>query len=310
MQHAGHANRWFTQPNMERAAHAIATDWLTEEAIRVWLAPYAGRSRPAGDLGIVCAGNIPFVGLHDILCAYVAGIPTQIKTSAKDEHLITWAVERLRDLSPDWPVRLVDRLESPDRVIATGSDNTNRYFEHYFRRMPSLLRRNRTSLAILDGSESDDELRLLMDDVLSFFGLGCRNVSQILVPDGFDLDRLANATNDFTSFRQHALFMDNYDYRRTLLLMNGVEHLATDVLLFVPDDRLHAALATVHVRRHDTPDEVDDVLIDHRGDLQTVVGRAEGRWTATPFGQAQRPALSDYADGEDTLDFLLGPPLH
>ena len=308
MRRAEHANRWFTQPNIERAARAIATDWLTEEAINGWLAPYTGRSLPAGDLGIVCAGNIPFVGLHDILCAYVAGIPAQIKASTKDEHLITWAVERLRELSPDWPVRLVDRLESPDRVIATGSDNTNRYFEHYFRRMPSLLRRNRTSLAILTGEESDDELRLLVDDVLSFFGLGCRNVSQILIPEGFDLQRLADATSDFTHYRQHALFMDNYDYRRTLLLMNGTQHVPTDALLIVPDDRLHAALATVHVRHYTTPDDVDDVLIDHRNDLQTVVGRANDRWTTTPLGQAQRPMLRDYADGEDVLDFLLGPP--
>ena len=297
-------NKWFTQENIWQMINAIKTNYLEPSKLNQWMDSYTLNELNTS-VGIICAGNIPLVGFHDILCAFVVNAPTQVKLASKDEVLMKFIIEQLQTLDITWQVEIVNRLQNYKAVVATGSDNSHRYFEQYFQSVPNILRSNRNSIAIITGDETAHELDLLSHDVLAYFGLGCRNVSKIFLPEGFDVTTLFTHFDNFKEYVNHNLYKDNYDYNRTLLLMNLDKHLANDFIIAKEDDNLHSRLATIHYSFYKHTEEVQDYIIENHENIQVVVSRPSTFWESVDFGQAQKPSLSDYADNIDTLDFLL-----
>ena len=296
-------NPWFIPQNILFAARQWA-ETLSEKAVRAWAERYPLPARSRRVL-LVLAGNIPMVGLHDILCCYLSGHRATIKTSRDDTALIAAAVDFLQKTEPslDGRLQLAEGLvrEGVDAVIATGSDEARRYFEYYFRAVPSLLRHARYSVGVIGPDTDDAQLALLSDDIMLYFGLGCRSVSQVLAPRDFDMGRLCRALEKHAEVAHHARYRNNYDYRRALQSIAGDNDVYdTGFLLLVPQDSPAAPIGMVGYRRYDTPEQARDYLLSLDEQLQCVVGDG-----FLPWGSAQRPALDDYADGADTMAFLL-----
>lgn len=304
---AAAANPWFPARFVDEALEGLSGRLLAPEALGPWLATYPAPAARPRTVGLVAAGNVPAVGFHDLLCVLAAGHRARVRCSSKDAVLLPWLVDRLAGVAPDWAERVAftERLAGFDAVIATGSDNAGRYFDRYFGRHPHLIRRNRQSVAVLDGTETAADWAALGRDVFTHFGLGCRSVSKLYLPEGLPAERALDAwADDWRAFLlAHTQYRHNYDYRRTLLLLNGVPHLASDYLMLVEDGALASPLATLHWERYRDAADLDDRLAGLGDAVQIVVGRGEGR---VPFGEAQRPGPSDYADGRDTMAFLLG----
>jgi hypothetical protein len=277
---------------------------LSRDKLEKWLSAYP-IEMPANPktVGIVMAGNIPMVGFHDLLSVMVSGHNALIKLSSKDHVLLTWLLKKLFGLDEDWKNRITvsDLLRGMDAVIATGSNNSSRYFEYYFAKYPHIVRRNRGSVAVLTGDESEDDLKRLGFDMLSYFGLGCRNVSKLLVPEGYSFDFLFESIMPFRYVIDHNKYKNNYDYNRTLLLMNKEPHLANEFLMLREDDRIVSPVAMVHYETYKTEDELNKILLKDEQNIQCVAGS-----DFIPFGKTQSPELWDYADGVDTMKFLLG----
>jgi len=297
-------NRWFSEANIWKSIEAIRSQFLDAELLRTWLSAYDFKAVEK-TLGIITAGNIPLVGFHDVLCAFVVNAKTKVKLSTKDEALMKYFIQELKALDITWNVEIIERLTDFQAVIATGSDNSNRYFEQYFKKVPSILRGNRNSLAVLNGKETKAQLDLLANDVFDYFGLGCRNVSKIFIPRTFDISTLFPHFDLFQEYVNHNLYKDNYDYNRTLLLMNLDKHLANDFVIVKEDESLHSRLATVHYSWYDKAEEVQDFIIENNEAIQVVVSQESDLWSHIDFGQSQAPRLNDYADNIDTMEFLL-----
>lgn len=300
-------NGWSTEENV-RFACAAWGDALTPEAIGQWCARYPALSDAEGRrgsrvVGLILAGNVPLVGLHDVLSVWLSGHRGRIKCSSQEPELVPLLVRALDHLHPGTAAQLSfapERLGAVDALIATGSDNTARYFEHYFGHVPRIVRRNRVSVAVLDGSESEAELAALGEDVFRYFGLGCRNVSKVLLPQGFDLDRLFGAFFPWKGIVHHKKYGNNYDYTRALWMLDRVPFLENGFLLLKEDAALASPVSALFYERCADAAAAEAFLAAHRDRIQCVVGR--GR---LPFGKAQQPALWDYADGVDTMRFLL-----
>ena len=250
-------NRWFSEANIWKSIEAIRTQFLDESLLQAWLSAYDFKAVEK-TIGIITAGNIPLVGFHDVLCAFVVNAKTKIKLSSKDEALMKFFIKELKALDITWDVEIIERLTDFEAVIATGSDNSNRYFEQYFKKVPNILRGNRNSLAVLNGKETKAQLDALAEDIFNYFGLGCRNVSKIFVPRDYDITKLFPHFDLFQDCVNHNLYKDNYDYNRTLLLMNLDKHLANDFVIVKEDESMHSRLATVHYAFYDKPEEVQD----------------------------------------------------
>lgn len=302
---AGDRNPWFSPDQVEEALRCITDNLLDPAAIQAWLTSYPHLDHPVApkSIGLVLAGNLPGVGFHDVLCVLLSGHRAQLKLSAKDPVLLPWLLDLLLALEPGLQGRwsFTERLAAFDAVIATGSDNSNRYFLHYFRHVPHLLRANRTSAAVLHGDETPEELLALGRDIFQYFGLGCRSVSHVFVAGQADLTRLLDALQPFARLLEHARYRHNFDYQRTLLLLNNTPHLGSDFLSLVENPALLSPISVLHYTRFASPDQLDGLVAQHRDQLQVLVGRAKG---LVPFGQAQRPGPADYADQRDTLAFL------
>lgn len=299
---AQHHSGWSTPEEVRHAFRAWG-EALREEAIARWL----GAGQQAGaprTVGLVLAGNVPLVGLHDVLCVLASGHRARIKCSSQEPELIPALSEALDRFAPGTAQRLEvaqGPLEGLDAVIATGSDNTARYFEHYFRHLPRIVRKSRVGVAVLDGTETDAELAALGDDVFRYFGLGCRNVSKVLLPRDFDLDRLFGAFFPWQGIIHHKKYGNNYDYTRALWLLDRVPFLENGFVLLKEDSALASPVATLFYQRVEGPEEARRYLEEHAARIQCVVGHGH-----VPFGLAQWPALWDYADGVDTMAFLRG----
>lgn len=297
-------NMWFTPKTITDSLTSITENMLSEEKIKNWLSNYTIHEVNK-TIGLVTAGNIPLVGFQDVLCAFILNAPLQVKLSAKDEVLMKWTILFLKEKDANWKCEIVDRLANFDAVIATGSDQSNRYFEYYFKQHPHLLRRNRNSLAILNGKESKKELEGLSHDIFQFYGLGCRNVSKLLLPKNYDVKDLFPYFDNYLDYVNHHLYKDNYDYNRTLLLMNKEAHLANDFVIVKEDESLHSRLATIHYSFYEDETAVQDYLIANHKNIQVVLSKESTYWESIPFGQSQQVGLLDYADGVDTIQFLL-----
>jgi len=295
-------NGWFTPEFIETAVRQIANGFLQKEALTAWAGRYAVPEERASPrtVGVVMAGNIPLVGFHDMLCVFVSGHRQLIKPSSRDESLIRHLVDYLVALDPrvaEW-IGLAERLNGCDAYIATGSNNSARYFDYYFGKYPHIIRRNRTSVAVLTGEESWEELEALADDVYLYFGLGCRNVTQVLVPENYDFLRLLEAFRKYDYLSDLAKYKHNYDYQLTILILNKKYYMTNESIILTEDGSPFSPISVLHYAYY-RPGEAPSLLAGEQADIQCIVGREQ-----TPFGRAQRPALDDYADGVDTMAFL------
>ena len=300
-------NLWFTPESSSHAIESIRQKFFEESKLRKWIRDAGSASDKRQKVGVICAGNLPMVAFHDILAVIMAGHDVKVKLSHKDKHLIPFVLDLLvkEDNSLRSHIEIVDKLRDFDAVIATGSDNSQRYFKYYFGQKPHLFRNNRTSVAVLTGEESEEELDGLADDILMYFGLGCRNVSRLFLPRGFDLDRIFKATLKYVNHAMHSKYKNNYQYQLAMLMMNKTEFLTNDLLILKESDNLHAPIAVLHYSYYDDLKEVDQLLDGQKDSIQCVMARADfGSQKTIAFGEGQKPELWNYADHIDTLAFL------
>jgi Acyl-CoA reductase (LuxC). len=299
---AGIKNSWFTEEFVNLATTNIVKEFLQKEQLLNWVHHYRldDNIQPK-NVGIVMAGNIPLVGFHDFLCVFISGHKQIIKLSSKDDVLLKHLVEKLAELEPaiNQYITITDRLNNCDAYIATGSNNTSRYFEFYFGRYPSIIRKNRTSVAVLQGSEDAGTLELLADDVHSYFGLGCRNVTKLFVPEGYDFVPLLTAFRKYNYFGDHPKYKNNYDYYLAILIMNNIFYMTNESIILRESEQLFSPISQVNYSFYTTPESVKKQL-DSRNDIQLIIGNNE-----VAFGTSQQPGLFNYADGIDTMAFLL-----
>ncbi|GAA4805757.1 acyl-CoA reductase [Olivibacter ginsenosidimutans] len=302
-------NSWFTPIAVQMALKAIAQN-LNTEKLTQWLAPYLPLldTPTTKTVGLVLAGNIPLVGFHDVLVALIAGFNVQIKLSSDDNQLIPFLLDKLIHIEPNFAsfINYTDRLKNFDIVIATGSNNTSRYFEYYFREVPYIIRKNRNSVAVIQGNESKAQLTQLGHDLFDYFGLGCRNVSKLYVPEQYNFNLFFEAISSFSEVSHHHKYHNNYDYNKSIYLVNGNKHLDNGFLLLKEDERLASPLAVAYYQTYNHFEQLT-TLLDHQKDqIQCVVSTSplSVNIPRFPFGQSQQPALDDYADGVNTLDFL------
>jgi len=253
-------------------------------------------------VGIVMAGNIPLVGFHDWLCVFISGHKAMARHSSKDKVLITHLVGKIAEWSAEAGsmTSFSEMLKGCDAYIATGSNNSSRYFDHYFGRFPHIIRRNRTSVAILGGNETPEQLERLADDVYTYFGLGCRNVTKIYVPEGYDFVPLLEAFRKYNWVAEHNKYKNNYDYNLALHLLNKKFYMTNGSLLLIEDEALFSPISQLNYEYY-SPNKSPVELLMNNSELQCIVGGP-----GIPFGTTQEPSLTDYADGVDTLKFLAG----
>jgi hypothetical protein len=295
-------NGWFTPEFIELAVHNIAENYLSRDHLDKWAANYNVPGSPTNirTVGVVMAGNIPLVGFHDFLSVFISGHRALIKPSSKDQALIKHLVGVLADWNPEigQQIDFSELIKGCDAYFATGSNNTSRYFEYYFGRYPHIIRRNKTSVAVLTGGETSDELEQLADDVYQFFGLGCRNVTKLYVPDGYDFKPLLSSFRKYDYLADHHKYKNNYDYNLTLHILNNKFYMTNGSLLLIEDPSIFSPIAQVNYEYYSDARKLLASLSNNQ-DLQCVVGRDQ-----LPFGQAQTPGLFDYADKVDTMEFL------
>ena len=311
--HAAGANPWFTIDFCSIAVNALTDKMLSREKLEQWLSRYEIREddTKTRTVGIIMAGNLPLVGFHDFLCVYVAGYNIKVKLSGKDDILFKYVYEKLIQIDPSLAAKsaIIERLEGFDAVIATGSNNSNRYFEYYFRNYPKILRKNRNSVAILSGKETDEELFGLADDIFMYFGFGCRNVSKLYVPQDYDITKLFPYFDRYQWMHSHTKYMNNYDYNRTLLLLNRTEHLSNDVIMIQETDTISSPASVLYFQRYEKAEHLLDILKLNLENIQCIVSNDSIDLPSdlpgiVKMGYTQRPELSDYADNVDTLEFL------
>lgn len=302
-QKANRQNPWFVPEFIELSIKNISKEFLNEDKLAGWLRNYAQFDHPASQktIGIAMAGNIPLVGFHDMLCVFVSGHKAKIKVSSKDDVLITHIVQKMIgwDSEVGDLISFADNLKNCDAYIATGSNNTSRYFEYYFAKYPSIIRRNRTSVAILEGEESAEELSLLSDDMQLYFGLGCRNVTKLYVPEQYDFIPLLETVKKYGYFLDFHKYRNNYDYQLALLIMNSKFYMSSDPLILTENVSVFSPVSQVHYEYYTSKEKLRSEL-KNNADIQCVMGHG-----FIEFGKAQSPRLSDYADGVDTMEFLL-----
>lgn len=297
---AGQSNAWFTEDSVKSALEGIAF-MLQAEKLKKWISDYSTDEKLPKIVGIVMAGNIPLVGFHDLLCVLISGHFAAIKPSSDDQFLTSTLIDWLTEIEPRFKknIEIRERLTEIDAVIATGSDNTSRYFEYYFKDIPHVIRKNRTSVAVVDGNESEEDVKNLGVDIFSYFGLGCRNVSKLFTPKGFDLTGFFPHFETFNSMIHHHKYRNNYDYHKSIYLVNKTQHLDTGFLLTVSTDDLVSPISVLYHQEYDTAETLTKVLQTNESKIQCIVGNGY-----LPFGTAQSPELWDYADNVDTMEFL------
>jgi hypothetical protein len=297
-------NPWFTPDNSRKALTEIANE-LTEANLVNWTNAYPElqEEKEALNVGVIMAGNIPLVGFHDFLCVLISGNNLIAKTSSKDSELILFISNLLCEINPSFRNIIhftQDILKNFDVVIATGSDNSSRYFDYYFGKYPNIIRKNRNSVAILEGDETDNQIERLGTDIFSYFGLGCRNVSKLYLPKGFDLASGFKVWDWYSGIINHSKYANNYDYNKAVYLVNREVFHDTGYLLLKKDTRISSPVSVLYYEYYDSQDAVKQQLENLKEKIQCVVGKRY-----IQFGEAQSPHLWDYADGIDTLEFLL-----
>ncbi len=298
-------NGWFTEENIVFALESWSTA-LTKENLKKWTSNYTFKEETPKTIAIVMAGNIPLVGFHDFLSVLISGNHVQAKMSSSDSILLTFVTKLLTEIEPKFKQAITftkEKLEKFDAVIATGSNNTAKYFDHYFNKYPNIIRKNRNSVAVITGNETKEQMEALADDIFRYFGLGCRNVSKIYLPEEYDLDHFFNAMFSWKEVINNHKYMNNYDYNKAVYLMSNVKLLDNEFMLLKEDEGFSSPISVVMHERYKTLDEVKTKLSNQAEHIQAIVADC-GIDNEVPFGVAQTPALWDYADGVDTLAFI------
>jgi hypothetical protein len=302
-QKASLQNSWFTPEFIDLATRNIALAFLQKDKLTAWAQQYnipAENAAPQ-NVGIIMAGNIPLVGFHDFLCVFITGHRQTIKPSSKDDVLIKHLVQQLCnwDEATRQLVTFAEMLKGCDAYIATGSNNSARYFDYYFSKYPHIIRRNRTSVAVLTGEETPADLDKLADDVYQYFGLGCRNVTKLYVPENYDFIPLLEAFKKYDYLADLHKYKNNYDYMLAVLILNKQYYMSNPSILLAESKELFSPISQLNYEYYQKSNEVATAL-GGNADVQCIVGKNH-----LPFGQAQQPALTDYADGVDVMKFLL-----
>ena len=295
-------NPWFTPSNV-RLALDRWSQTLTAQNLLNWMSSYETKEIESKTVALVMAGNIPMVGFHDLLAVLMVGHKALVKLSSQDAVLMPYLVQQLTQIDPYFEDRVVftkEKLQGFDMVIATGSNNTARYFYYYFSKYPNILRKNRNSVAVLTGQESVDDLKALADDVFQYFGLGCRNVTKLMVPESYDFQDFFGGMYHFSDIINHHKYANNYDYHKAVELLNGTDLLDNGFLLLKNSSQYASPIGMLHWESYSDRILLQSKFSQDQEFIQCVVGQ-----DYVPFGNAQRPSLSDFADGIDTVEFLL-----
>jgi hypothetical protein len=302
-------NGWYTPENVYFSIQSWATA-LTEENLDQWLAAYNLPFDCAqGDksVGLILAGNIPLVGFHDFLSVLISGNKVLIKTSSNDQFLLPFLAKYIIAIEPEFSKRITfveGKLENFDAVIATGSNNTARYFEYYFKDKPSIIRKNRNSIAVLNGKETKEQLIALGEDIFRYFGLGCRNVSKLFVPKGYSFNAFFEAIFEYQDIIHYEKYANNYDYNKAVFLMSNFKLLDNGFLTIKEDSSYASPISSVFYEFYDSIDELQIRLRSESEQIQCIVSNNLVE-NSIDFGQTQKPNLWDYADNVDTISFLL-----
>jgi len=301
-----HYNAWFTPENVKKAVTSIG-NMLNNTDLKIWLSKYTP-NHSGKKVGLILAGNIPLVGFHDVLCVLASGNHALIKASSQDNHLIKYILEKLVEMDASFAGQFsfIERLENFDAVIATGSNNTSRYFDYYFGKVPNIIRKNRNSIAVLTGNETAEQLHELGHDIFDYYGLGCRNVSKLLVPNGYNFNFFFESIEDYKAIIHHHKYNNNYDYNKSIYLVNRDEHLDNGFLLLKKDEKLTSPLAVLFYSNYADIKDAENIINTESEKIQCVVSAIHLNVNnqVVTFGQSQQPKLWDYADGIDTMEFL------
>ena len=296
-------NPWFTIEN-QRFALQQWTHLLTEENINNWLKDYQ-ISKISKRVGLIMAGNIPLVGFHDVISVVLSNHVPVIKLSSKDKYMIPFLLKKWNEFSEgSVPFEFIERLENFDAVIATGSNNTARYLEYYFKNHLHIIRKNRTSIAVLKGDETEEELKLLAEDIFRYFGLGCRNVTRLFIPQDFVIDRLFESFLEFQEIINHNKYANNYEYNRAIYLLNQDKFWDNNFVMLKEDEKLFSPLSVINFSRYSSLDEVKGFIAENEENIQCIVAKEELGLGSVRPGEAQNPGLDTYADNVDTMKFL------
>lgn len=303
-----HYNAWFTPESVFQGVTAIGK-MLNRHDLNMWLDTYPSRQNKSGKrVGLILAGNIPLVGFHDVLCVLASGNHALIKASSQDTRLIKKVLHTLTAIDGSFADQysFVERLENFDAVIATGSNNTSRYFEYYFGKVPHIIRKNRNSVALLTGTETQEKLFELGHDIFDYYGLGCRNVSKLFVPEGYNFNFFFESIEPYQPIINHHKYNNNYDYNKSIYLVNRDKHFDNGFLLLKEDERLASPLAVLYFGFYKDISGAQNLLEAENDKIQCIVSGAplQVKNQVVDFGKSQQPALWDYADGIDTMKFL------
>lgn len=299
-------NGWFTRENMAFSIHGWVES-LTQENLNKWLKDYEFKDLTPKKVAIIMAGNIPLVGFHDFLAVLITGHNVLVKQSSNDKHLLPYLAKYLEFVEPNFKGRITfteEKLTGFDAVIATGSDNTARYFEYYFKGKPSIIRNNRNSVAVLTGNETEDDLKNLSEDIFRYYGLGCRNVSKLYVPKGYKFDGFFQGIYHWNEIVNKAKYANNYDYNKAVYLMSEFDMLENGFFMIKEDKSYASPIATLFYEYYDSEAALNEKLEADSGKIQCIVAKGFTK-KEIAFGATQKPELWDYADSVDSVEFLL-----
>ena len=307
VQKAYERNQWFTPESIQLALQAIKSQFLDSDKLLQFADHYVAKGYDLAhgsskNIGIVMAGNLPLVNFQDFVLCFLCGIRVVVKLSHKDDVLLPHLLESSFQRFPEFKdsILIADKLKAVDGVIATGSDNAARYFKQYFGHLPHLFRKNRTSIALLHGDESEIELKDLGKDVFTYFGMGCRSVSKVFIPQDFELDRIFSAWQEFSSPSLHSKYRNNYEYYSSVYVLNQIPFFTNGVVILKEDEDLHPPISVVFYERYSSLDDVRKKVTMLENSIQCLVEKDSG----IPFGTTQSPTLSDYPDNVDLVDFI------
>ena len=296
-------NPWFSKSNIDTAISSI-TVMLEKDNLISWLSDYSIKEKEIKTILLIMAGNIPFVGFHDLLCILISGNKAIIKMSSKDNVLMKSIIDQIIFINPQMKDFIIISNEIVkckfDATIATGSDNSSKYFDYYFNPDNSIIRKNRRSIAVIDGTETQKELELFADDIFLYFGLGCRSISKVFLPINYDLDKLFKAFFKYKDIIKHLKYANNYDYNKTIYLMNKQNLLDNGFVLLKEDSSIQSPISMLFYQYYNNREDLDRYIKLNASLFQCIVSKHD-----VPFGKSQFPRLNDYADNIDTLNFLL-----
>jgi hypothetical protein len=299
-------NTWFTEDSVKKALNEWSKQ-LNYNSLKNWTDQYKIEDKSEKKIAIIMAGNLPLVGFHDLLCGLIMNFHCIVKLSSDDKILIPFIVEYLDSIVPGIKNQVkftTNPIKDFNGVIATGSNNSFKYFEYYFGNYPNLLRKTRHSIAVLDGKETEVDLKKLGNDIFTYFGMGCRSVSKLLVPKGYDFDLLFNALFDFKEIINHNKYVNNYDYNKAVYLMSEQKFIENGFIILKEDEKLGSPIGCLFFEYYENPKDLNAYISDIKDSLQCVVSNLN-ILNSTSFGSSQRPKIDDYADNTNTLDFLL-----